>query len=106
VEHWNSYAGIRQDLWGWIDVLAIRGDQTLAVQSTTGLQWPAHVKKICDSEISEAVFDWLQGKSRRAVLVAWRKLLVKRGGKAMRWTPRVGDILINDGKLIVMERHG
>ena len=34
VEHWNSFARIRQDLWGWADILAIRKDEVLAVQVT------------------------------------------------------------------------
>jgi hypothetical protein len=31
VEHWNPHARIRQDLFGWIDLLAIRDGETLAV---------------------------------------------------------------------------
>jgi len=34
VEHWNPFARIRQDLFGFIDLLAIRRDETLAVQVT------------------------------------------------------------------------
>jgi len=34
VEHWNPFARIRQDLWGWADILAIRKDEVLAVQVT------------------------------------------------------------------------
>ena len=49
VEHWNSWARIRQDLFGFIDILAIKKDETLAVQCTsTGVA--ARVKKIQESE--------------------------------------------------------
>lgn len=34
VEHWQPFARIRQDLFGFIDLLAIRRDETLAVQVT------------------------------------------------------------------------
>jgi hypothetical protein len=36
VEHWNPWAKIRQDLYGFIDVLAIKEDETgvFAVQTT------------------------------------------------------------------------
>ena len=34
VEHWNPFARIRQDLWGWADILAIRKNEVLAVQVT------------------------------------------------------------------------
>jgi hypothetical protein len=49
VEHWNSWARIRQDLFGFIDILAIKKNETLAVQCTsTGVA--ARVKKIQESE--------------------------------------------------------
>jgi hypothetical protein len=34
VEKWNPHARIRQDLWGWCDILAIRKNEVLAVQVT------------------------------------------------------------------------
>src|SRR5512145_3126336 len=36
VEKWNPHARVRQDLFGFIDVLAIRRDETLAVQCCSG----------------------------------------------------------------------
>ena len=45
VEHWNPFARIRQDLFGFIDLLAIRRDETLAVQVTaSGVS--SRIKKI------------------------------------------------------------
>ena len=45
VEHWNPFARNRQDLFGFIDLLAIRRDETLAVQVTaSGVS--SRVKKI------------------------------------------------------------
>lgn len=46
VEHWNPHARIRQDLFGFIDLIALGGDRTLAVQTTTGSNAAARVKKI------------------------------------------------------------
>ena len=34
VERWNAFAKIRQDLFGFIDLLAIKPGETLAVQTT------------------------------------------------------------------------
>jgi hypothetical protein len=49
VEKWNPHARIRQDLWGWCDILAIKKDEVLAVQVTsTGVA--ARIKKIQESE--------------------------------------------------------
>lgn len=50
VEHWVPGANIRRDLWGFVDVLAIRDGETLGVQCTSYSNVPARVKKITDSE--------------------------------------------------------
>jgi hypothetical protein len=48
VEHWNSWARIRQDLFGFIDLLALKPNETLAVHVTaSGVS--ARLKKIADS---------------------------------------------------------
>ena len=68
VEHWNSWARIRQDLFGFIDILAIKKDETLAVQCTsTGVA--ARVKKIQESEYLSRVREagW------KILIVGWSK---------------------------------
>jgi hypothetical protein len=50
VEHWNAFARIRQDLFGFIDLLALKGKEVLAVQTTTAGNMSARVKKIGDHE--------------------------------------------------------
>ena len=45
VEHWNAFARIRQDLFGFIDIIALKGNETLAVQTTTATNMSARVKK-------------------------------------------------------------
>lgn len=49
-ERWNAHAGIRQDLFGCIDLIALRGDETLGVQTTSGPNVAARVRKIADNE--------------------------------------------------------
>jgi hypothetical protein len=50
VEKWNPHARIRQDLFGFIDILAIKREETLAVQATAaGVS--ARLKKITESEL-------------------------------------------------------
>ncbi len=46
VEHWNPHARIRQDLFGFIDLLALRGAETLSVQSTSATNVSTRVNKI------------------------------------------------------------
>lgn len=55
VEHWNSHAGVRQDLLGFIDILAVRGAETLAVQTTSAANVPSRLRKIADAEHIAAV---------------------------------------------------
>jgi len=46
VERWNKFAGVRQDLYGFIDILAIREGEILGVQTTSLNCFAEHVKKI------------------------------------------------------------
>lgn len=70
VEKWNPHARIRQDLFGFIDLLAIRGPETLAVQSTSRSNVAARVAKINDAE---ALYD-VRKAGWRIVVQGWGKL--------------------------------
>lgn len=48
VEKWNPHARIRQDLYGFVDVLAVGPDGTLAIQATSASNVAARVRKIAD----------------------------------------------------------
>ena len=48
VERWNPHARIRQDLFGFVDVLAVRRDETLAVQTTTAHNVSDRIRKIAE----------------------------------------------------------
>ena len=68
VEHWNSHARIRQDLFGVVDILAIRDGETLAVQTTsTGVS--ARVRKIADAEATPHI----RAAGWRFHVHGWRK---------------------------------
>jgi len=76
VERWNAFAKIRQDLWGWCDILAIRKGEVLAVQVTSTSNVLARIKKIQDSETVGIVRDagirievhgWAKNASNRYV---------------------------------------
>lgn len=49
-ERWNPHAQVRHDLFGIIDVLAVRSGDTLGVQATSVSNVPARVRKIAESE--------------------------------------------------------
>jgi hypothetical protein len=57
VEKWNSFTKVRQDLWGWCDILAIRKDEVLAVQVTSGSHVAERIRKIQNSDTVSKVRD-------------------------------------------------
>ena len=46
VEKWNPHVKIRQDLFGFVDVLAVGNGETVAIQSTSKTNLSSRVKKI------------------------------------------------------------
>jgi hypothetical protein len=88
VERWNAHAGVRQDLFGVVDILAIKDGETIAVQSTSGANVNARVDKIADSE----AIAHIRKAGWTFHVHGWRKVKVTRGGKAMKWECRVVDV--------------
>mgnify|MGYP001584489199 FL=1 len=91
-ERWNPWAKIRQDLFGFVDLLCFKGDITLAVQVTTGDNVSARLAKIGQSQAAQL---WLESPTRRIAVHGW----AKRGprGKRKQWTcrevePGVGQV--------------
>ncbi|MDH5251877.1 MAG: hypothetical protein OEW25_01010 [Nitrospira sp.] len=81
VERWNPHAKIRQDLFGFIDILGMRpGEPLLAIQATSAGNVNARVTKIMATPLSQ---DWISTGSRLEVW-GW----AKRGAKGKRklWT--------------------
>ena len=82
VERWNPHAKIRHDLFGVVDVLAVREGETLAVQATTGSNAAARVKKIADAEATADI----RAAGWRFEVWGWRKNSVGR------WVCKVMDV--------------
>lgn len=82
VEHWNPHARIRQDLFGCIDIIALRGAETLAVQTTTtGVA--SRVKKIADNPNLPA----MRAAGWTIHVHGWRK-----SARTRKWEQRVVDV--------------
>jgi carbonic anhydrase len=81
VERWIPGANIRKDLFGFIDLLAIREDEVLGVQSTSGDNVAARVDKIANHDNLDAV----RKAGIRILVHGWRK------NAAGRWTLREVD---------------
>lgn len=57
VERWNAFAKIRQDLFGFVDVLCVSKDGVVGVQTTSYSNMSARVKKIREHENFQQVHD-------------------------------------------------
>jgi hypothetical protein len=82
VERWNPHARVRQDLFGIIDVLAVRPGEVLGVQATSGSNVAARVAKITDHPSTP----FLRRAGVRLLVHGWRK---SANG---RWTLREVDV--------------
>ena len=94
VERFLMYAGPfgkRKDLFGVIDIIALGEGSIIGIQSC-GQAFSEHDKKILDEPMSKK---WLE-HGGRLQLIGWRKLKVKRGGKDVRWTPRIKEYKLSD----------
>lgn len=105
VERFNIYAGkygTKQDLFYFIDIIAIDPvDGIIGIQSC-GQAFSEHVKKMTE-ERNEAMFEWL--KHAKVELWGWRKVQLRRGSSAVRWQPRVMDFWL-EGDLILWQERG
>jgi carbonic anhydrase len=82
VEKWNPHAKIRQDMFGFVDIVAIRENETLAVQATSGTNVSSRVDKITDSPLLAVV----RKAGWRVEVHGWRK------GSNGRYVQRVVDM--------------
>lgn len=91
-EHFNGFARIRQDLFGFIDMVAITPDAVgvLAVQTTSRTNMNARIEKIL---VSKYALPWLQS-GNRIEAHGW----IKRGKTGTRklWECDVREITLDD----------
>lgn len=96
VEKWNQHVGphgIRQDLFGFVDVLVL--DPTrgfVGVQCCARSTHADHRRKIVD-ERTEVAIEWLRCGGVIEIW-SWGKQKIKRGGIAERWVPKVEEITL------------
>lgn len=96
VEKFNAYIGphgVRQDLFGIIDVLALDPERGVVGVQSCGSDFAAHYRTLTVDRAQETI-DWLTTPGTSLELWGWRKVKLQRGGKAMRWAPRVQEITL------------
>jgi len=99
-EKWNPHVGphgIRQDLFGFIDVITLDPERGIvAIQTCAGSGYQKHLQKIL-TECSETALEWIRCGGY-IELWAWRKIKAFRGAKREVWDPRVKTITLEDFK--------
>lgn len=80
-ERWNPFARIRQDLFGFVDVLCVGNGETVAVQTTSAANMASRVAKISEAE----ALGEIRKAGWRIVVHGWRK------NAAGRWVLREVD---------------
>jgi len=95
VERWNPHAKIRQDLFGFIDVMAFNGDEILAIQGTNPKDYAGHRAALIEDHTGR-IRAWLESGGK-LMLVAWRKLAKRnRTNPRQEWYPRFERITLED----------
>lgn len=110
-EHWNHFAKRRQDLFGFIDVLAVNDSNLVAIQTTDGSHHAEHVAKILGIPVARQlvyhmdieIWSWslkLTGQKRLdGKLHRGKQMLLRRDSLTARLLPK-GSLLrreIEDG---------
>lgn len=100
VEYWNPHGGARKpdgtpvgnrhDPFGFIDIEVIAPGRGILAIQCCGQSFSAHMKKLTD-DCAESATAWLMAGGLIEIW-SWRQVKIVRGGKAMRWQPRIVPI--------------
>lgn len=90
VERWNSHAHIRQDLFGGIDLLAIRFGETAGIQCSRSADLAAHRTKLLGEPRMRS---WVEA-GNKLLLHGWD--LKGKDGTQKRWTLREEELRVGD----------
>jgi hypothetical protein len=88
VEYYNSFMRKRVDMFGAWDIVALRENEVLFVQTTSGSNVSARVNKIADNVYTPAIRE----AGVRLEVHGWTKKPKVKGAKAMIWKQRIVDV--------------
>ena len=94
VEKWNPHAGVRQDLFGFVDLIYMSKafQCVVAVQATSGTNHAARRTKVLSIDTAR---QWLEC-GQRVEIWSWSPKKRVRGGKAIRYESRVEELTLED----------
>lgn len=103
----ESRSGVRRDLFGFADIVALRRDAGIVAVQCFSTAWTQHVAKMTDprSEVSAMVIEWLAAGGA-CYIVGWRRLKLRRNSKAVRIVPRWGMLTLDASGSRVIVREG
>lgn len=87
VEHTNAYGSVTVDLWSFGDYLAVRGDETLIVQTCPH---SAAATREAKARKAPELAAWLAGRDRRFQVHGWRQ----PGGAGTRWEVVIREVTL------------
>jgi hypothetical protein len=93
VERWNPHSRVRQDLFGWMDIIALLGPNTLGLQVTSGTNHAARRAKILAEPRALA---WLQAGN---LVEIWSVRKAGPRGKRKLWQIRKEALTLEDFRL-------
>jgi hypothetical protein len=83
----DGFRGVRQDLFGFIDIVALDTSRGIIGIQSTGQDFSGHYRKIVEEKKENAI-NWI-ACGGIIELWAWRKVVKKRGSKVKVWQPRI-----------------
>lgn len=94
VERWNAHQRIRQDLFGFLDLVAIRPDVVgvLGIQATSGSNGAGRVAKIL---AEPRALVWVRAGNGLQVW-SWRQVQI---GRRRRWSARIVPLELSGDQL-------
>ena len=90
--------GVRKDLFGFIDIISLDPKRGIVAIQSCGQNFSEHVRKILDSDCTEAVTEWLLCGGNLEIW-GWSKRkrkLDKGWSKAYYWRPKIKIITMED----------
>ncbi len=101
VERYIHQRKLKIDFLHIIDLLALSRHGVEGWQ-VCGSDFAAHKAKIMEEHRDNTV-KWLETPGTKLFLIGWRRVKLKRGGKAMRWEPRLARLTLEDGEILFTE---
>ena len=86
--------GHRIDLFHIIDLIVLDPNFGIIGVQSCGQAFSEHERKLLIEEKKNTI-KWLTTPHTKLILMGWRKVKLKRRGKAMRWKPRIAQIYCN-----------